>query len=131
MGTKTTTTTTIIKKSASAQAQEQPRGDEATIETIRRAVNTSGHHYIVTQDTANVFHIQDGDLTSNILCGCFMQYYAYDIHLGTPDRVMIELTVPCNGWWGGAIGAAKTSDENARIMSAMSQAFPGRQVLRI
>lgn len=108
---------------------EQPR--KATLDTIQRVVNQKGHTYRVSQESPNVYHIEEGDLASNILCGCFMQYYAYDIHLGTPGRVSIECTDSCKGWWGGAIGAAKTSNETDRIMNAMRQAFPERQVQRV
>ena len=92
------------------------------------AVNKTGHHYVVTEESNNVYHIDDGDLVGNILCGCFLQHYAYDIHLGTPGRVIIESTVPCHGWWGGAIGATKTSNETSRIEQAMHETFPDRQV---
>lgn len=46
---------------------EQPHG--AIIKTIRRAENKKGHHYVVTQESNNVCHINDDDLVGNILCG--------------------------------------------------------------
>jgi hypothetical protein len=76
--TKTTTTMQV----SSAMPGEQP-GD-AIIETIRHAVNKTAHHYVDTPESNNVYHVDDGYLVGNILCGCFLQYYAYDIHLGTP-----------------------------------------------
>lgn len=98
---------------------------------ILRAVNDENHHYqLTTLGAPNQYHIEFGDLCSNILCGCFLQYYAFDIILMVnTNQIHVISTVPCGGCWGGMIGVSKNRSETQRIKSALPNAFPAYQVL--
>lgn len=95
---------------------------------ISRAVDFEEKRYTVTTVSEGVYHIESGNLCMNILCGCCAQYYAFDIRV-TTNQVQVVSTVPCGGFWGGAIGVSKNRSETSRIKSALPKAFPGHQVV--
>jgi len=118
-----------------APQQRQPNNndDDALAILIPRALNNNyNHRYNITAATPGVlYQIQDGDLCMNIWCGCFAQYYAFDIHLRA-DRtdVLVTSTVPCGGFWGGAIGVSKNNAEKRRVQQVLqSQVFADRHVI--
>lgn len=91
-------------------------------EALRRLLQGGNNAYDVATVGPNAFRIESGELCMNILCGCCAQYYAYDIVIH-PQQVIVKATVPCGGWWGGAIGASKTKNETQRIRSIMQNAL--------
>jgi hypothetical protein len=99
---------------------------------IRQALakHTTQYHLTVQTDHAEgcVYQIEHGDLCANICCGCFAQYYAFDIRV-YEKSVHVSSTAPCGGFWGGAIGVAKNNAEKKRIKQVLQSAFPDKQVV--
>jgi len=91
---------------------------------ISHAVNGGDRNYRVSavdSSTAAVYHIVDGDLCLNILCGFFLQYYEFEIRVVNPEQVVVTSLVPCGGCWGGFVGVAKNNQETERVVSVLQR----------
>ena len=95
--------------------------------TIAR-VNSVTNTFVHRGEEGKHYDIISPGKAANILCGCCAQYYAYDTICGK-HHVSVQSVVPCNGLWGGAIGASKTGHETRRVKSAILKALPERQLL--
>ena len=103
-----------------------------TTKAIANALNAGNNlNYTVTQQQGETFVAECGSLGMNILCGCCAQYYKYVITVGSNGEITFYSDVPCGGWWGGAIGAAKTKNETQRVEAALAGAFAGRTVRKM
>lgn len=93
------------------------------LEDIKTILNSGNLEYIVKEVGPHTYEATCGTLSMNILCGCCAQYYDYRIEIRDGTQVQITSTVPCGGWWGGAIGASKTRRETERLQKELTSAF--------
>ena len=125
-------TTKPINTPVAPQVTQQPtkqvqQGFDARV--LDCLARSGGPRYDVFAKGTNLYHIKSGHLSTNIILGCCGQCYKFDLDFGVEGRLILRSTVPCNGWWGGAIGAGKESNEKARVASVLANAFPERQVV--
>ena len=120
-----------------AAAAAVPNNNPAVEElraAISHAVNGGGRNYRVSAvdpSGGSVYHIVDGELCLNILCGCFAQYYEFEIRVVNPEQVVVTSLVPCGGCWGGVIGVAKNNDETDRVVAVLQlQVFTQHSVVK-
>jgi hypothetical protein len=90
---------------------------------LHEALRNHSKHYEIKAVAPNSYHLECGDLCGNIMLGCFMQYYAYQVDVVSPKHLSVESTVPCGGFWGGAIGVAKNNRETKEMNSLLQNAF--------
>jgi hypothetical protein len=101
---------------------------DALMATVVKALNKGGKYYTGRCIGPNKYHVKCGHLTNNVLFGCCGQCYKYDIDFMKGGSVKVVSTVPCNGFWGGLIGAWMESDEKKRVSEVLAREFPDKRV---
>jgi hypothetical protein len=93
------------------------------------AMEQGNVRYSIRTLGGNVYHLKAGHLSTNIAFGCCGQCYKYDVDLSNSQLVIVHSTVPCNGWWGGAIGAGKEDNQAKEVKNLLQKEFSDRRVV--